>query len=191
MTILRTRCETVGVFHDLSALQKAAEDLGNSGFKQTELSLLTTESTIEDKLGHIYSKAEDIENDPNMPPLAYTTPTPIGNAEGALVGAPMYAAAFGAAGAVIAAGGPIALTISAIIGAGGVGAAAGGVIAAIIGKRYSSELQTELDQGGLLLWVQTPDATSEDRAKNVLTRHQAQLIGTHKVANSHTKGDML
>ncbi|WP_102785401.1 hypothetical protein [Thalassospira sp. GB04J01] len=191
MTILNPRRETVGVFHDLSALQHAAEDLGSAGFAQTDLSLLTTEHTIEDKLGHIYRKAEDIDNDPNMPPLAYTTPTPIGNAEGALVGAPMYAAAFGAAGAVIAAGGPIALTISAIIGAGGVGAAAGGVIAAIIGKRYSTELQDALDQGGLLLWAKTPDEPTENRAKDILTRHQAELVGTHEVANSHTKRDML
>ncbi|WP_430469892.1 hypothetical protein [Thalassospira lucentensis] len=191
MTILNPRRETVGVFHDLSALQQATEDLGSVGFEQTDLSLLTTENTIEDKLGHIYRKAEDIDNDPNMPPLAYTTPTPIGNAEGALVGAPMYAAAFGAAGAVIAAGGPIALTISAIIGAGGVGAAAGGVIAAIIGKRYSTELQDALDQGGLLLWAKTPDEPTENRAKDILTRHQAELVGTHEVANSHTKRDML
>ena len=191
MTILNPRRETVGVFHDLSALQYAAEDLGSAGFAQTDLSLLTTEHTIEDKLGHIYRKAEDIDNDPNMPPLAYTTPTPIGNAEGALVGAPMYAAAFGAAGAVIAAGGPIALTISAIIGAGGVGAAAGGVIAAIIGKRYSTELQDALDQGGLLLWAKTPYEPTESRAKDILTRHQAELVGTHEVANSHTKRDML
>ena len=191
MTILNPRRETVGVFHDLSALQQATEDLGSVGFEQTDLSLLTTEHTIEDKLGHIYRKAEDIDNDPNMPPLAYTTPTPIGNAEGALVGAPMYAAAFGAAGAVIAAGGPIALTISAIIGAGGVGAAAGGVIAAIIGKRYSTELQDALDQGGLLLWAKTPDEPTENRAKDILTRHQAELVGTHEVANSHTKRDML
>ncbi|PKR57010.1 hypothetical protein [Thalassospira lohafexi] len=191
MTILNPRRETVGVFHDLSALQHATEDLGSAGFAQTDLSLLTTEHTIEDKLGHIYRKAEDIDNDPNMPPLAYTTPTPIGNAEGALVGAPMYAAAFGAAGAVIAAGGPIALTISAIIGASGVGAAAGGVIAAIIGKRYSTELQDALDQGGLLLWAKTPDEPTENRAKDILTRHQAELVGTHEVANSHTKRDML
>ncbi len=191
MSILRTRNETVGVFDDLPALQKTAEDLEKAGFKHSDLSLLATERTIEDKLGHIYRKVEDIDNDPDMPPLAYTAPTPIGNAEGVLVGAPMYAAAFGAAGVMIAAGGPIALTIAAIVGAGGVGAAAGGVVAAMIGKRYSGELQDELDHGGLLLWVQTPDETKENRAKDILARHQDILIGTLEVANPHTKRDML
>lgn len=191
MSILRTRNETVGVFHDLPALQKTAEDLEEAGFKHSDLSLLATERTIEDKLGHIYRKVEDIDNDPDMPPLAYTAPTPIGNAEGVLVGAPMYAAAFGAAGVMIAAGGPIAPTIAAIVGAGGIGAAAGGVVAAMIGKKYSGELQDELDDNGLLLWVQTPDDTTENRAKDILARHQAKLIGTHEVANPHTKRDML
>ncbi|MET4735094.1 hypothetical protein ABIE64_003839 [Thalassospira sp. MBR-102] len=191
MSILRTRNETVGVFHDLPALQKTAEDLEEAGFKHSDLSLLATERTIEDKLGHVYRKVEDIDNDPDMPPLAYTAPTPIGNAEGVLVGAPMYAAAFGAAGVMIAAGGPIAPTIAAIVGAGGIGAAAGGVVAAMIGKKYSGELQDELDDNGLLLWVQTPDDTTENRAKDILARHQAKLIGTHEVATPHTKRDML
>ena len=186
-----THRETVGVFDDIKQLQQAADDLAQAGFdQQKELSLLANEGTVEDKLGHIYSKAEDIDNDPDMPPLAYTTPTPIGNAEGALIGAPMYAAAFGA-GAVIAAGGPIALTISAILGAGGVGAAAGGVIAAMVGKTYSSKLQEELDQGGLLLWVKTPDPQTEERAKDVLGRHEARLVETHDVSNPTTKGDVV
>lgn len=148
MSILRTRNETVGVFDDLPALQKTAEDLEEAGFKHSDLSLLATERTIEDKLGHIYRKVEDIDNDPDMPPLAYTAPTPIGNAEG-------------------------------------------GVVAAMIGKKYSGELQDELDDNGLLLWVQTPDDTTENRAKDILARHQAKLIGTHEVANPHTKRDML
>ena len=187
-----THRETVGVFDDIKQLQQAADDLAQAGFdQQKELSLLANEGTVEDKLGHIYSKAEDIDNDPDMPPLAYTTPTPIGNAEGALIGAPMYAAAFGAAGAVIAAGGPITLTISAILGAGGVGAAAGGVIAAMVGKTYSSKLQEELDQGGLLLWVKTPDPQTEKRAKDVLGRHEARLVETHDVSNPTTKGDVV
>jgi|TARA_R100001509_G_scaffold159532_2_gene126134 hypothetical protein len=58
-------------------------------------------------------------------------------------------------------------------------------------KKYSGELQDELDHGGLLLWVQTPDETKENRAKDILARHQAKQIGTHEVANQHTKRDML
>lgn len=60
-----------------------------------------------------------------------------------------------------------------------------------IGKKYSGELQDELDHGGLLLWVQAPDETTENRAKDILARHQADLIGTHEVPNQHTKRDML
>ncbi|SIT31877.1 hypothetical protein SAMN02744133_1213 [Thalassospira xiamenensis M-5 = DSM 17429] len=37
MSILRTRNETVGVFHDLPALQKTAEDLEEAGFKHSDL----------------------------------------------------------------------------------------------------------------------------------------------------------
>ena len=170
MSILRTRNETVGVFHDLPALQKTAEDLEEAGFKHSDLSLLATERTIEDKLGHVYRKVEDIDNDPDMPPLAYTAPTPIGNAEGVLVGAPMYAAAFGAAVVMIAAGGPIAPTFAAIVGAVGIGAAAGGVVAAMIGKNYSGASPDQADDHGLSLWVQSPDHTKENPSKLLLPR---------------------
>jgi len=45
-----TVCEAVGVFHDVAALERAIDELLMEGFDRASLSLIASESNIEEKL---------------------------------------------------------------------------------------------------------------------------------------------
>ncbi len=171
--------EAVAVFENVGTLQEAIDELLSSGFNRAELSLLAGEHAIEEKLGHIYTKSEDLEDDPNVPTVAYISTESIGDAEGALIGTPMYIAACTAAGIMTVAGGPLGATIAAIVAAGGAGAVIGGVLASLLGKHHAHYLQEQLDHGGLLLWVRTRDDEHEERAKKILSKHSAHDVHVH------------
>lgn len=163
--------QIIGVFDNADDMHHALEALQKAGFNRSEMSLIANELTIDEKLGHIYRKTEDLENDPATPRIAYTSPDPTGDAEGALIGAPMYVAAFTTAGIMVAAGGPMVATIAAILGAGGAGAAAGGVLAKLFGKQHSDKVQQKLEDGGLLLAVRSDDDRQEEKAHQILSKH--------------------
>ena len=171
--------EAVAVFETVEALQAAIDELESSGFDRAELSLLASERTVEEKLGHIYKRAEELEDNPDVPTIAYVSTEAIGDAEAALIGAPMYIAAYTAAGVMAAVGGPLTATIAASLAAGGAGAAIGGVLAAMFGKHHADYLQKQLEHGGLLLWVRTRDAEHEKRAVEILSKHSAHDVHIH------------
>ncbi|MHA1567597.1 MAG: hypothetical protein ACTSX7_19980 [Alphaproteobacteria bacterium] len=176
--------EAVAVFEDVETMQAAIDELQNSGFDRAEISLLAGEHAVEEKLGHIYTKTEELEDDPNVPRAVYISPESIGDAEGALIGAPMYIAAVTAAGIMIAAGGPLAATIAAVAAASGAGAVIGGILVALVGKHHAQYLQEQLDHGGLLLWVRTWDGAHEKRAIEILSRHSAHDVHIHGSADT-------
>jgi hypothetical protein len=53
---VRTAREAVGVFSRSEDLPNAIDELLSSGFHRAELSLLASEHTVEEKLGHRYEK---------------------------------------------------------------------------------------------------------------------------------------
>ena len=99
--------EAVGIFHRNENLQGAIDELLGSGFHRAELSLLASESTVQEKLGHRYEKASVLADDPTVPRSAYVSTEAIGGAEGGLIGGLVYVGAVVAAGAVVASGGTL------------------------------------------------------------------------------------
>ena len=171
--------EAVAVFDNAGTLQDAIDELLSSGFNRAELSLLAGEHAVEEKLGHIYTRTEDLEDDPDAPRAAFILNESIGEAEGALIGTPMYIAAVTAAGIMAAAGGPLAVTLAAVAAAGGTGAVIGGVLASMVGKHHADYLQDQIDHGGLVLWVRTWNAEREGQATEILSKHSAHDVHVH------------
>jgi len=171
--------EAVGVFSETEALEAAIDALQQAGFNRADLSLLAGEQAVEKHLGHIYAKAEEVEDDPSVPRVAYVARESIGDAEGALIGAPMYIAACTAAGIVAAAGGPLALVLTAAAAAGGGGAMIGGYLASMVSKHHATYIEDQLEHGGLVLWVRTWNSGQEARAKEILTRNSARDVHIH------------
>jgi len=63
--------------------------------------------------------------------------------------------------------------------AGGAGGLVGATLSGFIDSHHAHYLQEQLDRGGLLLWVRTPDALHEHRAVDILKRHSAEDVHVH------------
>jgi hypothetical protein len=170
--------EAVAVFHDASDLDAAVEELRAAGFANDDISLLASEDAVEQKLGHRYERVEELEDDPDAPRVAYRTRTSLAESEDRLIGSLTYLPAVVAAGTVVASAGVVA---AAVTGTAIAGALIGTVLAHWLDKSHAEHLQEQLDRGGLLLWVRTPDEDAQRRALEVLTRHSAHDVHVHQL----------
>jgi hypothetical protein len=174
----RAVTEAVAVFHEVRELDAAVEELTKAGFQKGDISLLATEDAVARKLGHRYERVEELEDDPNAPRTAYRTRASAGDSEGLIVGSLTYLPAVVAAGTVVASAGVVA---AAVTGTAIAGALIGTVLARWLDKHQAEHLQEQLDRGGLLLWVRTPDAGAEQRALEILNRHSAHDVHIHEL----------
>jgi hypothetical protein len=170
--------EAVAVFHDVSDLDAAVEELRAAGFDRDDISLLATEQAVNRKLGHRYERVEELEDDPAAPRVAYRTRTSLGESEDRLIGSLTYLPAVVAAGTVVASAGVVA---AAVTGTAIAGALIGTVLSHWLDKSHAEHLQEQLDRGGLLLWVRTPDPETQQRALAILTRHSAHDVHIHRL----------
>jgi hypothetical protein len=178
-----TRTEAVAVFQDAASLQDAIDEILSSGFDRSEISLLASDKAVEEKLGHAYKKTQDLEDDASAPRVAYVSTETIGDAEGGLIGAPMYVAAVTAAGVMVASGGTLAGAVAVAAMAGGAGALIGSVLARLVGDHHAAHLREQIEHGGLLLWVRTRDKAHEHRAVELLSKHSAQDVHVHALSD--------
>jgi hypothetical protein len=176
--------EAVGVFDTADALQETIDELQTSGFDRADISLMAGERAVEEKLGHAYQKASDVEDDDDVPRGAYISPESIGEAQGALVGGLGYIGAIGAAGLIVASGGTMAAALAAAAIAGGGGGLVGALFARLIGEHHAQYLQEQLDRGGILLWVRTRDGAHEKSAVDILTKHSGRDVHVHGVPDA-------
>jgi hypothetical protein len=172
----------VGVFDDCHALEEAVDELEEHGFDRAEISLLASEHAVEEKLGHLYERVGELEDDPNAPRTFYVSTESVGGAEGGLIGGLMYVGACAAAGAAVATGGTLAAVIGAAALAGGAGGLIGAALADLVGRHHSDYLQEQLERGGLLLWVDVRDQEHEKRAVEILGRHSAHDVHVHSIS---------
>lgn len=176
--------EAVGVFGDADSMQHAIEDLLSSGFDRAELSLLASEETVDEKLGHKYNKVAEIEDDATVPRTRYVSPETIGDAKTALIGSLVFVGTFGAVGAIVASGGAFAAMITgAALGAGTWGLL-GEFLAKLIGDSHASYIQEQLQHGGLLLWVRCLNSEHEKSAMEILSRHSGRDVHVHVLPTS-------
>lgn len=178
--------EAVGVFANAEQLQDAIDELMSSGFDRAEISLLASERAVEEKLGHKYRKASELEDDPNVPRAAYVSTESIGDAEGAVIGTLMYVGAGILMGPVAVAGGTLAAIAGAAALGGGVGGLIGAALARLIGEQHARRIDEQLQHGGLLLWVRTWDAKDEKRAVEILSSHSGRDVHVHGSATDES-----
>lgn len=179
-----TTREAVGVFQDWKSLQAAVDELMNSGFDRSELSLLAAKKVVEEKLGHVYDKVAELEDDPKVPRTAFIGRDSLTEGRAGIIGGLAYVGAVAAIGAVVASGGTLAAAIGAAAVAGGSGGLIGTLGARWLGRDRAKAVQEQIDKGGLLLWVRLRDPAHEDRAVAVLNRHAANDVHVHELARS-------
>jgi hypothetical protein len=176
--------EAVGVFHHWQNLQGAVDELLAHGFDRSEISLLASEKTVVEKLGHIYTKVSEIEDNPDVPRIAYIGRDSLVEAKAIAISGLGYVGAVAAVGAVVASGGTLAAAIMAAVAAGLGGAGIGTVLSRLLGRERASSIESQINKGGLILWVRTRDDQHEKRALEILKRHQADDVHIHAVETS-------
>ena len=170
--------EAVAVFDDVSALESAFDELRAAGFAKDQISLLAADAVVERKLGHLYQRVEELEDEPRAPRTAFVSGKHMGEREDRLLGSLIVLPTVLAAGTVVATAGAVA---AAIVGTALAGALLGTVFTHWMDQRHADWLQGQLDRGGILLWVRTPDEAAERTAMAVLTRHSAHDIHIHEI----------
>jgi hypothetical protein len=171
--------EAVGVFDSAEAFQAATDELLSSGFDRADLSILASERAVEEKLGHLYRRVDELEDNPKVPRAAYVSTEAIGDAKGALIGGLTFVGGVGAAGAMAAAGGALAGIIVAAAALGGASGLIGSTLGKMVEQHHADHLQAQLEKGGLLLWVRTRDTEHEVRAEGILRKHGAIDVHIH------------
>lgn len=170
--------EAVAVFDDVGSMEAAVEDLRAAGFGDDAVSMLAGHDTVAAKLGHRYERVEELEDEPLAPRTAYVSAKEIGARESWVVSSLTYLPTLIAAGTVVASAGAVA---AAIAGTAVAGATIGTALAHWMDRRHAEWLQEQLDRGGILLWVRTPDEASERQALEVLTRYSAHDVHVHEI----------
>ena len=170
--------EAVAVFDDVSSLEAAVGDLRAAGFGQHDISLLAAHAAVERKLGHMYRRVEELEDDPQAPRTAFVSGKNIDVRENRLVGSLTVLPTMIAAGTVVATAGAVA---AAVVGTAIAGALLGTVFAHWMDQRHADWLQEQLDRGGILLWVRTPTEADERKALDLLSRYSAHDIHIHEI----------
>jgi hypothetical protein len=176
--------EVVGVFHDETALEEAIDELQECGFDRAEISLLASDRAVAEKLGHAYVKVSELEDDLSTARMAYVSKEDYGAAEGGLISGLVYVGALAGAGAVVASGGPLGGALLAAALSGGTGGVVGLGLARWLEHKRAERLHSQLEKGGLLLWVHVGEEERRKRAVDVLTRHAAADVHVHELGTA-------
>lgn len=180
--------EAVGVFQSETNLKAAIDELLSHGFDRSEINLLASVTAVEQKLGHAFRSVKGLEDDPDVPTVAFVSTETIGDAEGAVIGSLLYVGALAGMVGIVASGGAMAAALAAGLIGGGSGAAIGAVLARMIGKRYAGHIEHQLQHGGLMLWVRTWNTGDEARAVNILKRHSGEDVHVHGLPDHVNQG---
>ena len=78
-----------------------------------------------------------------------------------------------------------AITFPAIVAAAVIGGIGGGAIGAILtkvmGDKYKHHIEEQVEKGGLLLWVRTPDVEKEQLALEILKACGGHHVHVHDI----------
>lgn len=163
--------EAVGAFSGADQVHAALDELLASGFSHEEFGLLASEFAVRESLGDFYTQTNRFAEDASAPNTAFVAKESVGDTVHAYLGSLYLAGSTAAAGAAVASaavlGGGL---LAAVAGAAAIGAI-GGLLARIIQQSDAEELEQQVDEGHLLLFVRTSDDAREKLAVEVLSKH--------------------
>ncbi len=170
--------EAVGVFADAEELERTVQELLTHGFDHADISLLASEGTVRDKLAR-YQDTHVAEDDPGAPRRAWISSETRVEGRSALAGLLGYLGATTVAGVVFATGGAAAAAIAAGVVGGGATAAVGAALGRRLDRRIADALASQLDHGGIVLWVRLRQDEQAPEAIKILRCHGAMDVHLH------------
>lgn len=169
--------EAVGLFPNMATMQDAIRELEGSAFQRDSISVLGSRHEIERVFGTDVINTVEAKDNPLSPRQAPSRPEEESIGAGALIGSVAYLAAISAALMTMPLSLPI--TLAAVALGGGGGAFIGMGLVSMLGHRMDENVLRQIDQGGLILWVRTPDAEHEEIALDIMRKHGAHHIQIH------------
>lgn len=158
--------EVAGVFMSAKDLQSAIRDLEGSAFPRQDISVMGSRGDLEDVFGSKTVEPEKALRHNETPRQAPSRPEEQTIGIAGVIGGSAY---IGAMAVALAAG---AVTFPAILSAAVIGGLGGGTLGAILtrvlGDRYERHIEEQIEKGGLLLWVRTPDVHRQELARQVM-----------------------
>lgn len=171
--------EAVAVFDSVEDVKAAYWDLRMVGFSRYDISLLAKQEVLEEKLGHAYWRAEDLEDDPKAPRAAYVSEEAMGELEGAIAGGFFFLGSSIAMLAMLTPASTAAASIAAIAIGGSPAAVVGTLLARRADRKFRDYYANQLHHGGILMWVRVKDDDKRDLASKILTEHSGRDVHVH------------
>ncbi|MFO1068142.1 MAG: hypothetical protein U1E14_06410 [Geminicoccaceae bacterium] len=172
--------EVLGVFHSHETLEAAVDELGSSGIDRSQINLLASRATAQEKLKQPVDDVRALASDPDAPVGVPIGPEEVTIGKTALAAGMMGLASMAAAGVVIFSGGTALAAIAAAIGAGGASGGIGLGLAQLFGAQHAAQVEDQLKHGGLLFWVTLKEQDDPQRVIAILERHGATEIRTQE-----------
>ena len=176
--------EAVAVFDTYDELVTVIEELEGVGFDRAQMNLMTSHKIAEQKLGHRIENVQELEDEPRVPVGTWVDRHEMAEGKTALTAGLAYIGSMAAVGAVVATGGGMAVAIAAAIAAGGTTGAVGAWLARTLGNRRAHEIEEQLKEGGLLLWVEIRRPEQEQKVLEILNRHSSRDVHVHEVTRT-------
>jgi len=173
--------EVAGAFFELDVLQDAVEELLASGFKRESISMLAGEHKIGDELGDYYTRVNQFSSGPDAPQTAFVANEAMGDTMHALFGSLYFLGATIAAGAVVATAGAMAGAISAAMAGTVAIGSIGAILAGIVHESDAEEIEQQIDEGHLVLFVRTRNVEQEKLAVEIMQRHAGTEVKVYSV----------
>jgi hypothetical protein len=171
--------EAVGVFDTSAALQAALYDLRSVGFSRFDISVLGSQEALKKQFGTTFWHATEMADDPDAPRAAFVSEEAIGELEGAIIGGFLFVGSAIAMTALLTPASTIAASIAAAAIGGSPAAVIGTLFARRVGNHHSTYYATQIEHGGILLWVRVHDKTREALAVKILKGHSGRNVHVH------------
>ncbi|OUR78024.1 hypothetical protein A9Q83_08520 [Alphaproteobacteria bacterium 46_93_T64] len=171
--------EAVGIFNDIPSLYDCVEELQTHGFDRSDITLLAHPHLETGGNDDKILDTHKLEDDPLAKRVAFIEPESIGDAEGALIGLPLYVLTLIGAGVATAFGATTVMTIAVAAALGAIGACLGAGAAYWLKKKPEAYYRAQLTHGGIPLWVHVKDKKHEKQALEVLNTNHAEDVHIH------------
>jgi hypothetical protein len=171
--------EVVGIFSDQEDLDAVVAELEGTAFPRHDISVLGNEKQIRERFGTRKISAERLEDEPGAPRTISVRP------EERTIGATVFVGVCGYIFGMISAllygqESTLGLITSITLGSC-IGAAVGLVLLFFVWRKFQLESKSQMEKGGFVVWVRTPDSEREKIAQNIMRKHNGHNIHVRTV----------
>jgi hypothetical protein len=182
--------EAVGIVDDGEKLDQIVTRLTTNGFDRADIDLMASRVTIFQKLG-IYADPIVAAEASEAPRERLVTGDEVVTASALIFGTLITIGSLGAALPIVASGGALASAAAVALAGGALGGGLARVIRNhVVGRENADDLESDLKNGGLAVFVRVRNLENEGLALSILQDCGARNVHVHEVALEKTLRDI-